>query len=412
LIKINLISPTRIIYCNHFTRVRIMVAGITDGKSLPNFVWGDSTSGLPIDGAFSENGRGNLSRFWVSASGFWRGKSALVGWSLTVVLIVMGIAQLAVQYRLNYWNKDFFNALQFHDAHGLLRQSLIFVPLAIISISLKVAAVWGRMTMQRKWREWLTTDVLHTWLFHNHYRQLEGVAGEYKNAEYRISYDAKTATDAPVDLALGIVTSALTAVIFLDVLWDVGGSIRFAARGMHLAIPGYLVVGVIIYSVLFTGLMLAIGQKLSAVIQAQSQTEAEFLAATNQIRIADRSNLVANEIQQAWDTFREVLEAWRRLCWRLMGTTFVSQTDLLLAPVFAWILCAPKYLSGAMTLGDLMQASAAFVTVQISFTWLVDNYQRLADWRAAVTRVATLLLALDEVSRREGVEAIKTGGHK
>lgn len=386
-----------------------MVTGITHGKPLLDFVGGRSTSGYQIEGAFNKDGRGNLLRFWVSASGFWRGKSALLGWSLTLTLVAMGVAQLAVQYRLNYWNKDFFNALQFHDAHGLLRQSLIFVPLAIFSIGLKVAAVWGRMTMQRKWREWLTANVLHSWLFRGHYRLLAGVPGEYKNAEYRISYDAKTATDAPVDLALGMFTSALTALIFLDVLWDVGGSIRFAAGGMHFAIPGYLVVGVIIYSVLFTGLMLAIGRKLQAVIQAQSQTEAEFLAAANQIRTADHSKVLAKEIQQAWDAFREVLEAWRRLCWQLMGTTFVSQTDLLFAPVLAWILCAPKYLSGAMTLGDLMQASAAFVTVQISFNWLVDNYQRLADWRAAVNRVATLLLALDEASRRERASAADVG---
>jgi putative transposase len=44
-----------------------------------------------------------------------------------------------------------------------------------------------------------------------------------------------------------------------------------------------------------------------------------------------------------------------------------TQTDLLLAPVFAWMLCARKYLAGAMTLGELTQAAAAFVTVQTAF---------------------------------------------
>ena len=71
------------------------------------------------------------------------------------------------------------------------------------------------------------------------------------------------------------------------------------------------------------------------------------------------------------------------------------------APVVAWVLCAPKYLAGTMTLGELTQASAAFVIVQFAFNWLVDNYQRLSDWRSAVSRVATLLIALDEVTRLE-----------
>jgi putative ATP-binding cassette transporter len=82
-----------------------------------------------------------------------------------------------------------------------------------------------------------------------------------------------------------------------------------------------------------------------------------------------------------------------------MGTTMVSQTDVLLAPVFAWIFCAPKFLAWSMMLGELAQAAAAFVMVQVAFNWVVDNCQRLADWRSSAYRVATLLRALDDVDR-------------
>ena len=68
------------------------------------------------------------------------------------------------------------------------------------------------------------------------------------------------------------------------------------------------------------------------------------------------------------------------------------------------MLCAPKYLSGAMSLGELTQAAAAFVVVQGAFNWFVDNYQRLADWRSSAHRVATLLLALDELEAKERSE--------
>ena len=67
----------------------------------------------------------------------------------------------------------------------------------------------------------------------------------------------------------------------------------------------------------------------------------------------------------------------------------------------AWLLCVPKYLSGDMTLGELTQSAAAFVTVQGAFNWVVDNYQRLADWRSAANRVASLLVALDEIEASE-----------
>jgi ABC-type uncharacterized transport system fused permease/ATPase subunit len=61
------------------------------------------------------------------------------------------------------------------------------------------------------------------------------------------------------------------------------------------------------------------------------------------------------------------------------------------------MLCVPKYLSGAMSLGELTQSAAAFVVAQSAFNWLVDNFQRFSDWRSSAHRVATLLHALDEL---------------
>ena len=350
--------------------------------------------------------RTRLSRFWATASGFWRGKSALSSWSLTASLLAIGVAQLTVQYRLNYWNRDFFDALELRNSGRLWTQAVTFVPLACLSVGLSVASVWARMTTQRKWRQWLTGNILDTWLSDGRYRKLELTAGgEYKNAEYRVAIDTRIATDAPVDLTLGFVTSALTAFVFIDVLWTVGGSLSLVVGHTELTVPGYLVVGVVIYTLVFTSAMMTIGRKLSLVIQAENQAEAELIAAANQIRQsggrAGAADDESDNFQLARNALRQVLARWRQLCWQLMGTTMVSQTDLLFAPVFAWLLCAPKYLSGAMSLGELTQASAAFVTLQAAFNWLVDNYGRLSDWRSAANRVASLLFALDEVEASE-----------
>src|SRR5450759_5945603 len=96
-----------------------------------------------------------LSRFWQSASGFWRGRSASRSWLLVTVLIATVLLQLLTQYGLNYWNRDFFNAIGSKDAVELWVQALRFVPLATASLSLTIMSVWARMTMQRTWREWL-----------------------------------------------------------------------------------------------------------------------------------------------------------------------------------------------------------------------------------------------------------------
>jgi putative ATP-binding cassette transporter len=84
-----------------------------------------------------------------------------------------------------------------------------------------------------------------------------------------------------------------------------------------------------------------------------------------------------------------------------MRTTLVSQTSGYVAWVIPIILCAPKFLDGSMTLGQVMQAASAFTIVQSAFNWLVDHYPRLADWTASACRVASLSLSLDALERAE-----------
>jgi putative ATP-binding cassette transporter len=389
-------------------RTRPFLAGMVDAMqtlAANEHHWSGGRSRMSQGREPKRNRGSRLCRFWSSAAGFWKGKSSGLSWPLSIALVAIALAQLAIQYLLNYWNRDFFNALERRDGALLWNEALIFVPLACSNIALAVASVWGRMTMQRKWRQWLTTHLLSYWLTNDRYRRLRFVSGEYQNAEYRISFDARVATDAPVDLVFGLVTSALTALVFIQVLWSVGGSLTFVLSGSEITVPAYLVIGVVVYSSAFTALMIAVGRNLTSVIQAENQAEAELRAATNHIRELGEGTPPAaagpEDDHSLWHTLREVLLRWRQLCWQLMGTTVVSQTDVLLAPVVAWVLCAPKFLAGGMMLGELTQAAAAFVMVQAAFNWVVDNYQRLADWRSSAYRVATLLQALDDVDRIE-----------
>jgi len=94
---------------------------------------------------------------------------------------------------------------------------------------------------------------------------------------------------------------------------------------------------------------------------------------------------------------------WRDLCVQFMRTTLVSYSNVLMAPVIAWSLCAPKYLVGSMSLGEAAQVVAAFVMVQTALNWLVDNYPGLAECLSSVNRVSALLAAMDELDR-EGTD--------
>lgn len=342
-----------------------------------------------------------FARFWLTASRFWQGRSARVAWGLTVVLVLIVLLQLLVQYLLNYWNRYFFDALERRDAAALWRQAGLFLPLAAASVVLGATSVWGRMTTQRKWRECVTRQVIEYWLANDKFRRLDQLAHGSANPEYRISEDVRVATDPPVDLVLAFLASVLTAVVFLSVLWSVGGSLVFDAFGRTWTVRGYLVISVVIYSTLFSSAMLMVGRQLTGVIERKNQSEAEFRAAADRLRqegdrAADQGNKTAAR-RRLWTAVHVVLVSWLSLLWQLVRTTLVSHSNSMLAPVIGLFLCAPKFLAGTMSLGELTQSAAAFVSVQSAFNWLVDNYGRIADWRSSVNRVATLLLALDEL---------------
>jgi putative ATP-binding cassette transporter len=346
-----------------------------------------------------------LARFWQTASHFWRVERA---WAtgLVVFLIVVVLLQLLLQVMLNLWNRNFFDALERKDGHALWIQAQLFVPLAAASILLAATSVWGRMTAQRNWREVVTRHVIAKWLDHDRFRRLNHhlVKGS-ENPEYRIVVDIRVATDAPIDLALAFISSILTSITFFGVLWTIGGSITIAPYGWTVTIPGYLVFGVIIYSGAVSVLMVVFGHHLTGVIERMNQSEAEFRAAADAFRAqAENGRAEASDTEKQESLqlkLQAVLLWWREFLWQLVRTTLVSHGNFLFAPVVAWFLCAPKYLTGAMSLGELTQAAAAFVVVQGAFNWLVDNYQRLADWRSSAYRVATLLLALDELEAKE-----------
>ncbi len=342
-----------------------------------------------------------IARFWQSASGFWRGPSAWQAWLLVGLLIATVLLQLLTQYWLNFWNRDFFNAIERKDGVALWVQALNFIPLAGASLALAVLSVWARMTMQRRWREWLSSRLYDYWLQNGRYRQLRFMLGEHQMPEYRIAEDARVATDLPIDLTLGLFSSVLTAILFIGVLWSVGGGLAIDSFGLGVSIPGYLVVAVVLYSLLLTAAMMFIAHRLTRVMEDNKSAEAKLRAIGAHLResgegtaLPDGSSDGRRAIGAA---LAEVMAQWLAYCWMLMRMTLVSHSNTLLTPVVGLLLCTPKYLVGAMTLGEVVQAAAAFAIVQGAFNWITDSYGRLAEWTSSANRVASLLLALDQI---------------
>ena len=351
-----------------------------------------------------QNRREAALRFWESAAGFWRGPGAVVAWALIVGLILLVVLQTTVQYLITVWNKEFFNALEKKDAAAVWQVSLFLPLLVVASTAVGVSSVFGRMRTQLLWRRHLTNGLLDHWLWNGRYYQLAMIDGDHNNAEMRIAEDGRIATEAPIDFAVGLFAAFLSAVTFITVLWRVGGGITIGGEG-GVYLPGYLVIAAVIYSGITTTAMLVFARRFVSVVEGKNGAEADFRYAL--IRLRENGESIAllggEEEERAGlaSLFGGIRRAWVGLCGQLMRTTTIYQSNLVLAPVAPLVLCAPKFLAGTMSLGDVMQAATAFVAVQWAFNWLVENYPRLADWKASAIRVGSLLRSLDRLEAAE-----------
>jgi vitamin B12/bleomycin/antimicrobial peptide transport system ATP-binding/permease protein len=357
-----------------------------------------------------------LTRFWISARGYWGRKGDRMAWPFSIGLLLLIVGTVGFQYGINVWNRAIFDAIEKRDSATVFHLTAIFFPLAIGSVVLGVAQVFARMSIQRRWRTWLTTSVISRWLANGRYYQLNLVGGDHKNPEYRIAEDLRIATDSPVDFIAGVTSAFLSASTFIVVLWTIGGALTVTLGGSTVTIPGFLVIAAIVYAAIASGSIMVIGRRFVQISEDKNQAEAEFRYTLTRVRENGESIALLGGEEEERDgidkTFANVLRQWARLAGQHMRTTLVSQGSSLIAPVVPILLCAPKFLDGSMTLGQVMQAASAFTIVQSAFGWLVDNYPRLADWNACARRIASLMMSLDGLERAEqsdGFGRIKRG---
>jgi putative ATP-binding cassette transporter len=346
-----------------------------------------------------------LERFWISARGFWGRRGGPLAWVCSIALLALIGVNVGFQYGLNIWNRELFDAIEQRNASTVYYLASLFPPLVIGTVGVVTTQVFVRMMIQRRWRAWLTSALTKRWLANGRYYQLNLIGGDHQNPEARISEDLRIATESPVDFVAGVIAAFVSASTFIVVLWTIGGALTLPIFGTYITIPGFLVVTAVIYAVITTGSMAYIGRHFVKISESKNQVEAEFRYTLTRVRENGESiALLGGEDEERADLDRRFLNVrrqWRLLSHQYMRTTIVSHGSMLIAPVVPVLLCAPKFLDGSMSLGEVMQAASAFTIVQSAFGWLVDNYPRLADWNACARRVASLMMSLDGLERAE-----------
>lgn len=335
------------------------------------------------------------------ARGFWSGAARKRAWILTFAVFVFSASVIGAQYATTVWHKLFFNSLEGQNIAGIW-SVLAWLPLLVLAHALAISGlVVSRMLFQARWREWLTDRMAGWWVADQRYYRLNVTYPEMQAPEYRIADDLRLSVEPLAEFTIGLATALATALTFVSLLWTLGGSLTVSLGGLSFTLPAYMAIAALIYSGLTSlGAWLA-GRPLVGQVAKKNQAEAEFRAEMTRLREnAESIALVRGdpgELAGLRERYALVLRAWLRIIRQNGIIASVYNVNGALYPIVPLLLAAPKYLSGALTLGEVMQATAAFSAVLSALNWFADNFVRLAEWLASVRRVGELVSALEAI---------------
>src|SRR6201996_664467 len=222
-------------------------------------------------------GRRNITRVaWRLAKCYWTSEEKWSAWALLLGVIGLNLGNVYISVRINEWNRSFYNALQAFDSGELFRQLGNFCILVIFAISMSVYSLYLSQMLQIRWRRWLTGRYLDSWLGERAYYQLE-LGGRTDNPDQRIADDLNQFTTFILSLSIGLISSVVSLISFLVILWGLSGPADIAlGTWVTLHIPAYLVWAALLYAGIGTWLTVIIGRPLVPLNYARQRFEADF----------------------------------------------------------------------------------------------------------------------------------------
>ncbi|BFG74803.1 ABC transporter ATP-binding protein/permease [Paraburkholderia terrae] len=326
---------------------------------------------------------GLIKPYWVSEDR-WKARGLLA------LVIAMNMTMVAANVWFNTWQRTFFDAIQQYN-YPVFKYSLLqFTVIALALILLGSYRTYFRQMLEFRWRQWLTNRYLNDWLGDRAYYRIER-DNLADNPDQRVSADLQGLASASLNLSLGLLSTTVTLFSFIVILWNLSGAFAFHMFGTEFSIPGYMVWAALIYAAAGSWVTHKVNHPLVSINYQQQRVEADFRFSL--IRIRENADQIAlyqgerSEEQQLKGVFSHIRENWRLIMrfTRRFNIVVISYSQL--AIVFPYIAAAPKYFSKSISFGMYQQVTGAFGTVSDSFSWFINNYDSLAEWRATVNRL-------------------------
>lgn len=347
---------------------------------------------------------GFFMQFIKLAGAFWSAENKNKTRLRTLALIVLTIMQMGIAVVITEWSAALFNALEQHSMSGLFKQIGLLILIFAVSMAVTVTHLKTKRRLQVDWRNWLTERVTRQWMDQGkHYLVTHIQTAEHNNPDGRIAEDIRIATEEAIALCHSLFYSLLLLLSFTAILWELSGTITLDLGLFEIPIHGYLVWIAIIYAVGASFLGWRIGIPLIKATDARQTVEANFRFDLATVR--ENSHAIAlvhaeaNERKRFSTFFHDIVSAYNQQTHAMAHIMLFTSGYSVLSMAFPVLVSSPRYILGSITLGALMQSVQAFQQMTSALSWPVDNMSAVAQWRASVERVLSLIKALDDLEQ-------------
>jgi len=327
---------------------------------------------------------------WSLIRPYWVSEDRWVALGLLIVIIAINMVLVYINVRLNAWQKTLYDVLTAKSAGGFKSALTEFTVLAMSFIALSTVRVNLRQKLEFRWRQWLTVRYLTGWLGNTAYYRIERDRLT-DNPDQRIADDLQSLATDTLTLSLDLLSTIVTLVSFTTILWALSGALSITLLGHPLTIPGYMFWAAVFYALLGSWIMQKTNRPLISVNYQQQRVEADFRFGL--IRLRENAEQIAfydgsaTESQALQGRFGKIRDNWQQIIKFTRRLTLVTSFYGQIAIIFPLMVAAPRYFSGAYTIGILFQISDAFSSVTDSLSWFIYSYASLAGWRATVNRL-------------------------
>jgi putative ATP-binding cassette transporter len=353
----------------------------------------------------SKKNSGFLRDLWRLIGPYWFSEERWSARLLLAAIVALTLGMVWINVEINQWQNAFFNSLQDKKQDTFFELLIRFGWLAAAYIVMAVYQLYLNQWLQIRWRRWMTDVYLAQWLQDRTYYRMQLLDRGTDNPDQRIAEDFRLFVTQSLSLTLGFINAFVTLVSFIGILWSLSGVLEFTLGGVAYEMPGYMVWIALAYAALGSWLTHRIGLRLIGLNFEQQRFEADFRFSLVRFREnAEGVALYAGEAQELSRfrvRFGNVVANWIRIMVQQKRLTWFTAGYSQAAIIFPYVVAAPRYFSGAIPLGGLVQTASAFGQVQGALSWFIEAYTTFAEWRASTERLVTFERAMRGASERK-----------